>query len=64
MRSSSAPAAPVPSTSLPLAAGIGLRAPHHAQALAERPAVAWWEVHSENFFSAGGAPIEFLHRIR
>ncbi|MBK7425171.1 MAG: DUF692 domain-containing protein [Propionivibrio sp.] len=64
MPSSSAPAAPVPSTRLPLVAGIGLRAPHHAQVLAERPAVAWWEVHSENFFSAGGAPIEFLHRIR
>lgn len=50
--------------SLPLAAGIGLRAPHHAQVLAERPAVAWWEVHSENFFGAGGAAIEFLQRVR
>ena len=49
---------------LPIAAGIGLRAPHHAQVLAERPAVAWWEVHSENFFSAGGAPLEFLQRVR
>ena len=49
---------------LPFAAGIGLRAPHHAQVLAERPAVAWWEVHSENFFSAGGAPLAFLQSIR
>jgi uncharacterized protein (UPF0276 family) len=49
---------------LPIAAGIGLRAPHHAQVLAEQPAVAWWEVHSENFFSAGGAPLEFLQRVR
>jgi uncharacterized protein (UPF0276 family) len=49
---------------LSLAAGIGLRAPHHAQVLAERPAVAWWEVHSENFFSAGGAPLAFLHAVR
>ena len=56
--------APSPPTRLPLAAGIGLRAQHHAQVLAERPAVAWWEVHSENFFSAGGAPIEFLSNIR
>ena len=49
---------------LPLDAGIGLRAPHHAQVLAERPAVAWWEVHSENFFCAGGAPLAFLRSIR
>jgi uncharacterized protein (UPF0276 family) len=53
-----------PPTHLPLAAGIGLRAPHHAQVLAEQPAVAWWEVHSENFFSAGGAPLAFLQNIR
>jgi uncharacterized protein (UPF0276 family) len=51
-------------TTLPPSAGIGLRAPHHAQVLAEQPAVAWWEVHSENFFSAGGAPLAFLQRIR
>ena len=53
-----------PPTHLPLAAGIGLRAPHHAQVLAEQPAVAWWEVHSENFFSAGGAPLAFLQNLR
>ena len=52
------------STGLPLAAGIGLRAPHHAQVLAERPVVAWWEVHSENFFCAGGAPLAFLQAVR
>jgi uncharacterized protein (UPF0276 family) len=51
-------------TFLPTAAGIGLRAPHHAQVLAGQPAVAWWEVHSENFFSEGGAPLAFLQRIR
>lgn len=51
-------------TSLPFSAGIGLRTPHHAQVLAERPAVAWWEVHSENYFSAGGAPLAFLQEIR
>ncbi len=26
--------------------------------------MAWWEVHSENFFCAGGNPLEFLHEIR
>ena len=60
MRSFSAPAA----AALVPPASIGLRAPHHAQVLAERPAMAWWEVDSENFFSAGGAPIEFLLSIR
>lgn len=51
-------------SALPPSAGIGLRPPHHAQVLAERPPVAWWEVHSENFFSAGGASIAFLQSIR
>lgn len=58
------PSAPADFTTLPLSAGIGLRAAHHAQVLAERPAVAWWEVHSENFFAAGGAPLDFLQRVR
>jgi uncharacterized protein (UPF0276 family) len=41
---------------LPIAAGIGLRAPHHAQVAAERPHVAWLEVHTENFLGGGAAP--------
>jgi len=51
-------------TTLACTAGIGLRAPHHAQVLGERPAVAWWEVHSENFFTAGGAALTFLQAVR
>ncbi|MDE2219381.1 MAG: DUF692 domain-containing protein [Gammaproteobacteria bacterium] len=39
-------AAPVPAQ-----AGIGLRLPHHALVLAERPAAAWLEVHPENYMS-------------
>ena len=50
--------------SLPVAAGIGLRAPHVARVLAERPAVAWFEVHSENYFADGGAALEALLAIR
>jgi hypothetical protein len=50
--------------SLPLAAGIGLRAPHVAHVLAERPRVAWLEVHSENYFADGGAALRALTRIR
>jgi uncharacterized protein len=36
---------------IPAVAGIGLRAPHHAELLESRPAVGWVEVHSENYLS-------------
>ena len=49
---------------MPAAAGIGLRAQHHAQVLNDSPAVAWLEAHSENYFAAGGAAIADLERIR
>lgn len=46
------------------AAGIGLRAPHYAQVLERRPPLALLEVHSENFFAAGGASLAWLERFR
>jgi uncharacterized protein (UPF0276 family) len=49
---------------IPADAGIGLRAPHHAEFLATRPAVSWVEVHSENFFAAGGTQPRVLERVR
>src|SRR5512139_145692 len=49
---------------LPAAAGIGLRAPHVAQVLAERPRAAWFEVHSENYYAEGGPALAALDRIR
>lgn len=49
---------------LPLAAGVGLRAPHVAHVLETRPAVAWLEVHSENYFAAGGPALRALERVR
>jgi uncharacterized protein (UPF0276 family) len=49
---------------IPAQAGIGLRAAHHAQFLATRPAIPWVEVHSENFFAAGGAQPRILERVR
>jgi len=49
---------------LPVVAGIGLRAPHIAQVLAERPPVAWFEVHSENYYADGGPALAALDRIR
>jgi uncharacterized protein len=45
-------------------AGIGLRAPHYREAWERRPALALVEVHSENFFGAGGEPLAWLERFR
>ena len=42
-------------SSIPAAAGIGLRFPHHEHVLHARPSVAWFEVHAENYF--GGGPV-------
>jgi len=44
-------------------AGIGLRAPHYQDILAQRPDIGWLEVHSENYFGAGGQPLDYLERI-
>jgi uncharacterized protein len=53
-----------PNSPLPVAAGIGLRAPHVAEVLATRPRVPWFEVHSENYFADGGPALAALERIR
>ncbi len=44
--------------------GIGLRQPHYAALHAARPALAFVEVHSENFFADGGAALDVLHAVR
>jgi uncharacterized protein len=49
---------------IPARGGIGLRAPHYRDVLESLPAVGWLEVHSENYFGAGGAPLHYLDRIR
>ncbi len=49
---------------IPAAAGIGLRAEHYQVVLERRPGVAWLEVHSENYFGAGGRPLHYLEQIR
>ncbi|QLG87526.1 DUF692 domain-containing protein [Chitinibacter bivalviorum] len=48
---------------LPQKAGLGLRTPHLPEVLAQMPEVAWWEVHSENYFG-GGAPMATLRHLR
>jgi uncharacterized protein len=47
-----------------VAAGIGWRPPHYRSLLDERPPVGFLEVHSENFFGAGGQPHHFLEQAR
>lgn len=49
---------------IPVAAGIGLRAPHVKRVRCERPRIAWLETHSENLFAAGGALHAALEQIR
>jgi uncharacterized protein (UPF0276 family) len=48
----------------PAGAGIGLRAPHYRDLLERRPALAFLEIHSENFFADGGAALAWLERFR
>ncbi|MPW22900.1 DUF692 family protein [Paraburkholderia sp. CNPSo 3157] len=49
---------------VPASAGVGLRPVHYQQILQERPRVGWFEVHSENYFGAGGQPLHYLESIR
>ena len=51
------------SAPIPASAGIGLRFPHHRAVLDEKPPVAWFEVHPENYMG-GGAPLAYLDAIR
>ena len=44
--------------------GIGLRQPHYRDVFERRPALAFLEVHSENFFLEGGASMNALERAR
>jgi uncharacterized protein (UPF0276 family) len=44
--------------------GVGLRAPHYRQFLAQRPAVGWLEVHTENFLDRAGWDWHVLQQLR
>lgn len=43
--------------------GIGLRSPHLGQILAQRPALSWFEIISENYMVEGGMALAALERI-
>lgn len=55
---------PFAKNSIPASAGIGLRAPHYIEMADTRPSVGWLEVHSENYFGAGGKPLQYLELLR
>jgi uncharacterized protein len=46
------------------ATGIGWRHPHYAELLQRLPPVGFLQVHSENFFAEGGAPLATLAAAR
>jgi uncharacterized protein (UPF0276 family) len=52
------------SVSIPARAGIGLRSQHHQDVLNCQAKVGWLEVHSENYFGKGGAPLRDLENTR
>ncbi|CAM8671464.1 Uncharacterised protein family UPF0276 [Comamonadaceae bacterium] len=56
------PAPPLQGAQVPV--GIGWRHPHYAELLQRQPAVDFLEVHSENFFAAGGAALAVLEQGR
>jgi uncharacterized protein (UPF0276 family) len=49
---------------VPARAGIGLRAPHYRELIERHPDIGWVEVHSENFFGAGGQPHWFVESVQ
>lgn len=49
---------------IPVRAGVGWRAAHYQELIDTRPDIGWIEVHSENYFGAGGAPLQYLERAR
>jgi len=48
---------------IPAEAGVGLRFRHHREVLEDRPAAAWFEVHTENYMGGGSTP-SLLDAIR
>lgn len=49
---------------LPVCAGIGLRAPHVDTLISTQPHAGWVEVHSENYFADGGPALTALMAVR
>jgi hypothetical protein len=58
------PARAIPARAIPARAGVGLKAQHYAQIMAQRPDIGFFEVHAENYMGAGGPPHRYLTAIR
>ena len=43
--------------------GVGFKPEHAADVLESRHAVAWLEVHAENYMGAGGPPLRVLEEV-
>lgn len=56
--------APAPTATLPAGVGLGLKPEHYQAILDTRPAVAFFEIHAENYMVAGGPFHYFLGQIR
>jgi uncharacterized protein len=46
-----------------LGVGVGLRVPHYAHVISQRPAIDFFEIISENFMVQGGSPVYHLERV-
>lgn len=49
---------------IPARAGVGLKPEHYQNILTSNPDIGWFEVHPENYMSAGGAGHHYLQQIR
>ncbi len=49
---------------IPARAGVGLKPEHYEIILSSNPDIGWFEVHPENYMSAGGANHHYLGKIR
>jgi uncharacterized protein len=49
---------------IPPGPGIGLKAEHYRGILEQKPALAFFEIHAENYMGAGGPPHRYLAEIR
>lgn len=49
---------------IPARGGIGLKAEHYREVLAQTPDIGFFEVHAENYMGDGGPPHRYLEAIR
>ncbi|MDX5383251.1 MAG: DUF692 domain-containing protein [Rhodobacterales bacterium] len=54
---------PRPGTSLPAAPGVGYKAQHYSDIIADARPVGWLEIHAENYMGDGGRPIAQLRHL-